>query len=301
MGCGVAVASVLTGTSSGEYGLQVEPAWTMAFSAALGDTATEFFDNRQPSMMVAHPLFPMCLEWRGQPEAWLALGVPSEQHGCAVHYEQDSSIFRLLRPGELIRIRPTIAGIRRHRAGALVATQFTARDESDRPVWQGLSTHLFRGIDVTGKDSADLAAAWPDFEDSTTAPLRSEAAVALSPGAAHVYAACARIRNPIHTDISVAAAAGLPAPILHGSASLALAVSRVVAAEANGDPARVLRVRAGFRAMVQLPNELSIRIHSKVRTADGSVVVFTAWNQEGVAAIRRGAVLLSPDPPRGLR
>ena len=34
----------------------------------------------------------------------------------------------------------------------------------------------------------------------------------------HVYTECARIWNPIHTDLAVARAAGLPGPILHGTA-----------------------------------------------------------------------------------
>src|SRR4029077_6419959 len=52
--------------------------------------------------------------------------------------------------------------------------------------------------------------------------------VAISPTLAHVYTECARIWNPIHTDRAVARAAGLPDIILHGTATLALAVSRAL-------------------------------------------------------------------------
>src|SRR5262245_63914545 len=38
----------------------------------------------------------------------------------------------------------------------------------------------------------------------------------------HVYTECARIWNPIHTDLAVVRAAGLSGPILHGTATLAL-------------------------------------------------------------------------------
>ena len=47
----------------------------------------------------------------------------------------------------------------------------------------------------------------------------------VSATAAHVYTEGARIWNPIHTDAAVAARAGLPGIILHGTATLALAVS----------------------------------------------------------------------------
>ena len=44
---------------------------------------------------------------------------------------------------------------------------------------------------------------------------------------AHVYTECARIWNPIHTDIAVARGGRAARLILHGTATLALAVSRV--------------------------------------------------------------------------
>ena len=57
---------------------------------------------------------------------------------------------------------------------------------------------------------------------------RAEDRIDVSAVAAHVYTECARIFNPIHTDVAVAEASGLPGPILHGTATLAMAVSAVV-------------------------------------------------------------------------
>ena len=45
---------------------------------------------------------------------------------------------------------------------------------------------------------------------------------------AHLYSECARIWNPIHTDRAAALAAGLPDIILHGTATLAKAVSWII-------------------------------------------------------------------------
>src|SRR5215831_17990681 len=50
----------------------------------------------------------------------------------------------------------------------------------------------------------------------------------VAPTLAHVYSECARIWNAIHTDRAAALAAGLPDIILHGTATLALAVSAVL-------------------------------------------------------------------------
>ena len=78
-------------------------------------------------------------------------------------------------------------------------------------------------------------------------------------GAAHVYTECARIFNPIHTDRAVALAAGLPDIILHGTATLALAVSELIKGFADGNPARVKRLGGRFSAMVLMPGMLSLR------------------------------------------
>jgi acyl dehydratase len=71
--------------------------------------------------------------------------------------------------------------------------------------------------------------------------------------AALVYTECSRIWNPIHTNPAVATRAGLPRPILHGTATLAMAVS-------NGA---------------------------------GDVISFDVRNARGEAAIDRGTVVLA--------
>ena len=64
---------------------------------------------------------------------------------------------------------------------------------------------------------------------------------------------------PIHTDAEVAADAGLPAIMLHGTATLALAVSKIIAAEVSNQPERVAEVYARFGAMVFMPSEVVVR------------------------------------------
>src|SRR4029077_20621376 len=82
----------------------------------------------------------------------------------------------------------------------------------------------------------------------------------ISPGAAHISGACARLGNPIniHTDLATAKNAGLPGTILHGTATLAMAASRVMAAETGGDPTCIGRIHARFGAMVLMPSEVEV-------------------------------------------
>ncbi len=119
-------------------------------------------------------------------------------------------------------------------------------------------------------------------------------AIPISPVAAHIYGACARLGNPvnIHTDMATAKKAGLPGTILHGTATLAMAASRVIAAEAAGDPTRVGRIRARFGAMVLMPSEIEVRISAREPNAEGKAVFFEVLSADGGRAIRDGFVVL---------
>jgi acyl dehydratase len=86
----------------------------------------------------------------------------------------------------------------------------------------------------------------------------------------------------------VAARAGLPEIILHGTATLALAVSAVVDRALGGDPERVARIAGRFTGMVLLPSTLRLRIFE--READGAVR-FDVRNAGGEQALRGGLVV----------
>jgi len=107
-----------------------------------------------------------------------------------------------------------------------------------------------------------------------------------------VYTECARIWNPIHTDTAVAAHAGLPGLILHGTATLALAVSCILALEAENDPSRVRRIAGRFSAMVLMPSTITVRILTSGATPEGPVVRFEVLNAEGKPAVQHGLMRL---------
>ena len=121
-----------------------------------------------------------------------------------------------------------------------------------------------------------------------TAPgVRWSTLVEVAANAALVYTECARIWNPIHTDVAVAQRAGLSAPILHGTATLALAVSRVIARDLGGDPARVRQVRGRFTGMVPMPSTFTVR----GQPADGPGVSFDAVGPDGAPVLSQGVVI----------
>jgi acyl dehydratase len=123
-------------------------------------------------------------------------------------------------------------------------------------------------------------------------PSLDEIPIPISAGAAHIYTECARIWNPIHTDIAIATKAGLPGLILHGTATLAMAVSRIIETAGNGDPARVAQVYGRFGAMVLMPSEVLMRIVARGKCNGGEAVSFEVVTAEGGRAIRDGLVIL---------
>jgi acyl dehydratase len=119
--------------------------------------------------------------------------------------------------------------------------------------------------------------------------------VAVGRTLAHVYTECARIWNPIHTDRAAALAAGLPDIILHGTATLALAVSAALRASGLGVGADVARVRCRFGGMVRLPSSIAVAGWRTAPAATGECdLPFRALNPEGQAAVRDGHLATKP-------
>jgi hypothetical protein len=81
--------------------------------------------------------------------------------------------------------------------------------------------------------------------------------------------------------------------MLHGTATLALAVSRIIAIEAANDPERVAEIYGRFGAMVFMPSELTLRIIAREQIEAGrDAIFFETLSSEGGRAVRDGAVVL---------
>jgi acyl dehydratase len=79
----------------------------------------------------------------------------------------------------------------------------------------------------------------------------------------------------------------LPDIILHGTATLALAVSAVVNEYLGGDAARVTRLGGRFAAMVLMPSQIELRVSNPVNECIG----YRVLNAEGQEAISQGFVV----------
>jgi acyl dehydratase len=284
------IGSSIVGSAGVPLVAEIDSRWTMAYAAALGDAIPLYLDTNRG--VIAHPMFPVCFEWpvqvamRAQFEKSTSLTRDEAMRG--VHATHDTVLHRAIRPPERLTTRLTVAGVERRTPGAYMVTRLDTLDQAGKPVCTSWYGAIYRGVEVIGPDvpaKFPPAPAQPIVEAGE--PL-SECQVDVPAGMAHIYTECARIFNPIHTDATVARAAGLPEIILHGTATLALAVSRIIDSEAGKDAARVERVAARFGAMVTMPSTLTVRVLAR----DGAAVFFDVLSGEGRLAIRDGMVAM---------
>jgi acyl dehydratase len=245
------------GTMAGPREETIDARWLMAYAGALGETDARYFDTTVGSGPAAHPLFPVCYEW---PEAVelrdRAIGPAISPF--SVHATHDLVIHRPPRAGDRLSTTARIVEVRPVKAGSLVIGRYDTVDAAGAPVTTTHYGSIYRGI-ACGTQAETSAEHSKAARNSSSPSIRWQAQVPISAQLAHVYTECARIWNPIHTDIAVARAAGLPGLILHGTATLALAVSQVVARELGGDPGLVRGVAARFTGMVPMPSVVTVR------------------------------------------
>ena len=289
----MAVDTSLVGVTAGPVESAIDARWTMAYAAGIEDYLPCYMDTRRAAGIVAHPLFPVCFEWPAASaiRAKSRANLSAAEAARGVHATHHLIVHRAVRPPERLRTTVTLIGIERRKPGAYEVTRFDTVDEKGAPVCTTYSGGIYRGVEVSGAEKpAEMPK--PPVLKALPAKARAELRVAIGAGAAHVYTECARIWNPIHTDAAVAAKAGLPAIILHGTATLAMAVSRIVEAEAGKEPGRVAEVHGRFGAMVLMPSEMMVRIHAREAVAGGEAIFFEAISAEGGRAIRDGVVVL---------
>jgi acyl dehydratase len=297
------IPASVVGITVGPREQEIDARWLMAYAAALGERAPEYFDTTRPGGILAHPLFPVCYEWP------LALDVrakalPDDIAVRGVHATHRLTLHRPLRPGDRLRTTATVAMLERRTPGAYMVLRMETADAAGRPVTTTEYGSLYLGVDCESQDAppdtlspqgrgpgeGSGAEGWSGTEGSSAEGWSTE--VAIAPTLAHVYTECARIWNPIHTDRAVALGAGLPDIILHGTATLALAISQALRRLEHGSAAAVRGVGCRFGAMVRLPSRLVVRGRAPERSPEGRVVRFEALADDGRPAVRDGYIIL---------
>ena len=256
------LSSDIVGREAGPDEQQADARWIMAYNAALGELSGE-----------PHPLFPVCYEWPATRQLRERAGlVPLDAR--LVHAQHDLTIHKRIPAGPVFVSGKVVAAMQK-RPGVLVVFRFVTRDGRGEAVSTTDFSAIYRDVKLEGADRTLVKIEDPP---KAAAALKPVGEVAVAATAAHVYTECARIWNPIHTEMAYARAAGLPDIILHGTATLALSVSAL-----RVEPAAVRRVRCRFAGMVTMPSTLTVHA-SRV----GDEVAFETRNAQGKTVIERG-------------
>jgi acyl dehydratase len=259
------ISADIVGREARAESVRIEKRWIMAYNAALGEVSA-----------APHPLFPVCYEWDATRALREATGL-QVLNAQLVHAQHDLVIHRPPRAGEMLTTVARVVAAGQRKPGAFVTIRLTARDAKGEPVTTSDYGMLYRAVSLEGASRS--------LEDLSDPPrhskeLKSIGDVPVAATAAHVYTECARIWNPIHTDPEYARAAGLPGIILHGTATLALSVSRVISFFRRNS---VTRVRCRFAGMLLMPSTLSVHA-----STEGTSIAFEARDERNQAVIERG-------------
>lgn len=284
------LSTTMVGASTQAVTHDVDARWIMSYAAGLADRNPRYLDTHAGTV-VAHPVFPVCLEWpvilSSRHLPGYEASTPAES-ARGVHAAHDLHLYRQIRAGERLTTRATIIGLRRIKPGAASTTRLDTVDASGALVCRTYQLGISRDVDVIGEaKDIEQAPGVPQLNSPWTDAQKFP--IPVPAGAAHVYTECARIWNPIHTDRKVALAAGLPDIILHGTATMALAVSRLVDQYLGGDPTRVRRVGGRFTAMVLMPSTLTLEVSGDERNK----LFFRVLTQDGQPAFSQGFLCYS--------
>jgi acyl dehydratase len=277
----------MVGATAGPITHVIDARWLMAYAAALGETDARYYDTQLPAGPLAHPLFPVCYEW----PAAVALRdktIPSDLQPQSVHATHHLVIHRLPRAGDTLHTTARVVDVAPRRSGTLVVSRLETVDAPGNRVSTTDYGSVYRDVVLAGMPADNRDAKVGVGAAAPTPAVGWQEPVDVPANAAWVYTECARIWNPIHTDVAVARGAGLRAPILHGTATLGLAVSRVVVRELGGRPERVREIRARFTGMVAMPSTVVVRL----RGADAGAISFDAVAPDGAPILSQGVVSL---------
>jgi len=290
------ISASMVGATAGPYVHDIDARWLMAYAAALEETAPEYFDTTRPEGLVAHPLFSVCYEWPAAVE--LRAKLTSEEIAArSVHATHDLVIHRPVKAGDRLETTATVSQIEPRRPGAYQVTRFETVDQQGRPVTTTEYGSIYRGVSIDPAPGPVRPKGSGRAENESSVWSTS---VPLSAGLAHVYTECARIWNPIHTDRAVAIGAGLPDIILHGTATLALAVSQVLRREPAEVARRVRRIACRFTGMVRLPSAITVQGLGETTGRASRVIAFQVLTEMGRPAVSKGFIEIGEAAlPRG--
>lgn len=232
----------------------------LAWAAVTGYRQECFTDDARPDGVEAAPGFQACLEWRvhGQARHLDALGLSAADQSRAAHAWLDSRLFAPIRSSCSVQIQGALLDSRVVRGHLRVTLRYRTSDLATGELLAETHTcTAFRDV-VHGALEGNERPLEPPAGVLPGADARREPIV-LDSMFTHLYTECSGIWNPVHTERAAAHAAGLPEPIVHGSAIWALAARRLTEAHRPTGSGHCRRMFARFRRPVAVGSTLELR------------------------------------------
>ncbi|MEM8769688.1 MAG: MaoC/PaaZ C-terminal domain-containing protein [Pseudomonadota bacterium] len=262
--------------------------FTMAYAAGINDTNEAYFDDLRPEGLKVHPCVAFSLQWGSRFRPDQPLNLRAAPFG--VHASTDLRIYRPFRAGEAITTQGQMVLKRQTRPGVYNVERYRMSSSDGSLVAELDYNGITRGATLDGPDLAvGEEPTLPVVATSADEPVWQET-LPVGLHAGQQYTECARIFNPIHTEPSVAKAAGLPGVILHGSATKAMALTTVINRCFDGEPERITRLCGQLRGMVLMNTSIRVEAMAEVVEGEERRVLFRVLNDQGQAAISNGIV-----------
>ena len=206
---------------------------------------------------------------------------PLDLPGCdlnlsqVVHGAQSISVRAPLPTSGEATLSTRISDVWDKGTAAVIWQEGVARSPSGDELWTVRSSMFVRGEGgFGGPRGSSATVVIPDRDPDASSAYDVTAQQAL------LYRLCGD-RNPLHVDPGFAAAAGFPAPILHGLCTYGIVLREVIESVLDGDASRVCSFAGRFAGVV-FPGET---IHVDAWEADEQIVV-----EATVGADRRPAL-----------
>ncbi|MCP4440869.1 MAG: hypothetical protein GY810_18255 [Aureispira sp.] len=231
---------------------------TSNYAAAIEDENTIYYNTHQENGVSVHPLFPVAISWQAVEhlDRYLEVYFDGELLHRAVHLSEYLEINAPFTASGDITVTGQIVDLRPHALGSKITMQLVYTNEEGTNLANEYTSALLFGVTCEGDKRGTL----PKTEKvDITEPIWEEN-IAVSRLAPYLYDGCAGIVSKIHTDIKFAQSIGLPDIILHGTATLARAVSLFINEKLGGKPQRVKTIAGKFTGMLVLPNTIRVRL-----------------------------------------
>ncbi len=294
------ISSVHVGAFTMELEVEITDRLAMNYAASVGDDNPLYLHDERDGGIIAPPLSCMEVTWPLSSEILMTWDIesftepfPFDLLQQQVHYRETIVFHRVLRPGDKLRAKGTIAAILPHRAGTELVVRYDAVAPDGTLMFTEYIGALLRRVrcldEGRGAESLPAVPACP-----TPDACKWDLVLPIDPLAAHVYDGCTNMHFPIHTSVKFAKSVGLQGIILQGAATLSYALREITNREMDGDPTRMRSTSCTFTGMVTPGSSIHIRLLHRRDVDDGTELFYDVVNSEGRRAISGGYVLLGP-------